>query len=76
MRVLAEASLSQARRPAAPSPCKAVCVLNAETGFCLGCYRTVEEIGGWMMMTPERKLQVLDDIAARRAAEEGGATGG
>jgi len=47
----------------------AVCVLDTETGFCLGCYRTIDEIGGWMMMTPERKQQVMDDIAERRAAE-------
>jgi len=53
----------------APSPCKAVCVMNTETGFCVGCYRTIEEIGGWTVMSHERRLEVLDNVRERRIAD-------
>ncbi|HZD25949.1 MAG TPA: DUF1289 domain-containing protein [Alphaproteobacteria bacterium] len=62
--------MSDSTSGSAPSPCKAVCVLNTETGYCIGCYRTIEEIGGWMMMSVERKREVLREIEARRAAEK------
>jgi len=43
--------------PAAFSPCISVCRMDAVTGLCEGCFRTLEEIAGW---------SALDD-AARRA---------
>ena len=54
----------------APSPCKAVCVMNVETGYCIGCYRTIEEIAGWTMMSHERRLEALDAVAEREKADE------
>ena len=30
-----------------PSPCISVCRIDADTGFCEGCLRTIEEIAGW-----------------------------
>jgi len=40
-----------------PSPCISVCRMNAATGLCAGCYRTLDEIARWRSM----------DEAARRA---------
>jgi predicted Fe-S protein YdhL (DUF1289 family) len=53
------------------SPCKAVCVINTETGYCMGCYRTIQEIGGWVTMTAERKLEILEEIKVRESADRG-----
>lgn len=49
-----------------PSPCIAVCTLDPETELCRGCYRTIEEIGGWMLMSPDERRQVAARIAERR----------
>ena len=32
---------------AVKSPCISVCVINAGTGYCLGCFRTTDEIANW-----------------------------
>jgi uncharacterized protein len=50
----------------APSPCTSVCTMSAQTGLCMGCLRTIEEIAGWGQMTDAKKLAVLDLISDRR----------
>ncbi len=39
----------------------------AGTAFCDGCYRTMDEIREWMIMTREEKLAVLEKIAVRKS---------
>jgi predicted Fe-S protein YdhL (DUF1289 family) len=34
--------------------------------FCDGCYRNIDEIREWMIMTREQKLLVLDNIFERK----------
>ncbi len=33
------------------TPCVKICVVDPETGFCIGCGRTRGEIAGWIGMT-------------------------
>jgi predicted Fe-S protein YdhL (DUF1289 family) len=58
-------------RPYIVSPCIKVCAVDGETSLCLGCGRTLKEIGGWtqyddagrdavMALLPER----LDTLRA------------
>ena len=49
------------------SPCNKVCVMNEATGLCRGCYRTLDEIAGWGMMSDEEKEQVIGKLAERAA---------
>lgn len=51
-----------------PSPCIAVCQIDDATGCCIGCFRDIDEIRDWPIMTAEEKRQVLARVAARRAA--------
>jgi predicted Fe-S protein YdhL (DUF1289 family) len=51
------------------SPCVGVCVINQDTGMCYGCYRLIQEIGGWVMMTREQRREVLAACDARKAAD-------
>jgi predicted Fe-S protein YdhL (DUF1289 family) len=51
-----------------PSPCNAVCALHPETGFCRGCFRTIDEIAAWTTMTAEERRRVLALLPARRNA--------
>jgi uncharacterized protein len=50
------------------SPCIGVCSMNDETGFCLGCYRTLEEIQGWDQLGNEEKSKVISELDARMEA--------
>lgn len=51
-----------------PSPCVDVCRMNDATGFCEGCFRTLDEIACWSGYTREEKLAVRAQLAARRRA--------
>ncbi len=47
------------------SPCIKLCAVDAETGFCLGCARTLPEIGGWVQMGAERRDAVMQILPKR-----------
>ena len=38
------------------SPCIAVCKIDYESGYCLGCNRTIEEITNWNLKDDEQKI--------------------
>jgi predicted Fe-S protein YdhL (DUF1289 family) len=42
--------------------------MDAHTGWCEGCLRTIEEIASWSSMDDGHKRAVLDEIALRRIA--------
>jgi uncharacterized protein len=47
------------------SPCNKVCVINEATGLCRGCYRTLDEIARWGMMSDEEREEVIGKLAER-----------
>ena len=49
------------------SPCVSICVIDAPTGLCAGCYRTLGEIAAWIDLAPEERRAVVDRAATRRA---------
>ena len=60
-----------------PSPCIQVCRISAVTGWCEGCQRRLEEIGGWGGMSEDDKRAVWRRIQARRAlVQRNGEIGG
>lgn len=52
---------------AVASPCTSVCTIDRATGLCAGCYRTLDEIAGWIDLSEEQKRMLLANLAARRA---------
>ena len=48
-----------------PSPCVSVCRMDAATGFCEGCMRTLDEIAAWGMMDTTGKRVVWALIEQR-----------
>lgn len=50
-----------------PSPCLSVCRFDGEP-YCVGCYRNVDEIREWIIMTREQKLEVLGKLEQRKKA--------
>jgi predicted Fe-S protein YdhL (DUF1289 family) len=47
------------------SPCTSVCRIDGETGLCLGCKRTLEEIADWPMLSNPEKRAVLKALETR-----------
>lgn len=50
------------------SPCTSVCRMNAATGYCEGCFRTIPEITEWSRADDDRKRAILLEVAKRRHA--------
>lgn len=50
------------------SPCQQVCQMHPQTGYCIGCLRTINEIADWLEMSNEEKRAVLQRIEERRKA--------
>ncbi|HKT85810.1 MAG TPA: DUF1289 domain-containing protein [Novosphingobium sp.] len=50
-----------------PSPCTGVCRIDAASGYCLGCRRTMDEIADWPMLPPGGKRAILAKVRARAA---------
>ncbi len=48
------------------SPCIGTCVLDPRSGYCMGCYRTGDEIGAWMGLSDGNKKRVIAKATKRR----------
>ena len=48
------------------TPCIGICVMDAETGLCVGCARTLQEIAGWAAMTDGERRRIVLALPARR----------
>lgn len=53
------------RRKEPESPCIKVCVMHPESGLCIGCLRTIDEIAGWKQMSADARHAVLDALQQR-----------
>jgi uncharacterized protein len=49
------------------SPCVKICTLDARSGLCLGCGRTIDEIARWSGMSAAERARVAAELAARLA---------
>ncbi|MFL5297593.1 MAG: DUF1289 domain-containing protein [Phenylobacterium sp.] len=61
--------------PSAPSsgppkpirtPCVQVCVVDGESGLCLGCYRELSEVAGWAKLSDAEREAIMAELPARR----------
>ncbi|NMD07269.1 MAG: DUF1289 domain-containing protein [Phyllobacteriaceae bacterium] len=59
--------MDDTRYPGVESPCVKICVVEPETGFCIGCGRTRGEIGGWLGMSPDERRTVMATLPERVA---------
>jgi predicted Fe-S protein YdhL (DUF1289 family) len=53
-------------RPIA-TPCVKVCVVDGESGLCLGCCRTLAEIAAWGRLDEDARAAILAELPARPA---------
>jgi len=56
------------RRPPAPikTPCIKVCVVDGESGLCMGCYRTLPEVAGWSKLSDAQREAITAELPSRR----------
>jgi predicted Fe-S protein YdhL (DUF1289 family) len=47
------------------SPCINVCTLDANSGLCMGCKRTVEEITRWSHYSDEQRAEIMRQLPQR-----------
>jgi len=48
------------------SPCINICQMHAQTGLCVGCYRTLDEIARWAAIDESERAQILALVAERK----------
>tara|TARA_R110000787_G_scaffold14792_3_gene45477 strand:- start:5921 stop:6127 length:207 start_codon:yes stop_codon:yes gene_type:complete len=53
--------------PAIATPCTKVCIVDGASNLCLGCFRTLGEIGGWSSLSDEQRAAVMAELPQRRA---------
>jgi predicted Fe-S protein YdhL (DUF1289 family) len=58
-----------------PSPCLSVCQMDAHTGLCQGCWRSLDEIAAWGRASNDERRAVWQRIAHRLSAPSGTAKG-
>lgn len=55
------------KRDEVQSPCVKICVVHPEARICVGCLRTIEEIGSWSRMSAEDRQRIMQDLPSRTA---------
>jgi predicted Fe-S protein YdhL (DUF1289 family) len=51
-----------------PSPCIGVCKMDDERKWCLGCFRSIEELRAWSTASPDSKREVWREVKQRMFA--------
>lgn len=49
------------------TPCIKVCVVDGESGLCMGCYRQLSEVAGWAKLGDDERETILAELPSRRA---------
>ena len=47
------------------TPCVQVCIVDGASGLCLGCHRTLQEIGGWSRFTDAERAAIMAELPGR-----------
>ncbi len=60
-------SLPETPPKAIATPCVKVCIVDAESGLCLGCQRTLMEIAGWARLDEDARDRLMVELPGRRS---------
>lgn len=53
------------KRAEIESPCVKLCVVHPEARICIGCYRSIDEIGGWSRMSAQERQGIMAELPTR-----------
>jgi predicted Fe-S protein YdhL (DUF1289 family) len=59
--------MSEIVQEEAQSPCIGVCSIDETSGYCQGCYRTIDEIKGWWDMSQPQQAQLTAELEQRQS---------
>ena len=48
------------------TPCIQVCAIDGDSGLCLGCLRTLQEIADWSRFTDAERAGLIAELPGRR----------
>ena len=51
------------------SPCVKLCAIDPDSGFCIGCGRTLPEIGNWTRYTNAERRAIMATLPDRLATQ-------
>lgn len=49
------------------TPCVQVCVVDGQSGLCLGCYRTLAEVASWARFSDAERADLMAELPDRRS---------
>ena len=49
------------------TPCIKVCVVDGESGLCMGCYRQLSEVEQWARFSDDERAAIMAELPARRS---------
>lgn len=49
-----------------PSPCINLCRIDVRSGWCVGCWRTLDEIAGWSRLGNAERSALWQQLPARQ----------
>jgi predicted Fe-S protein YdhL (DUF1289 family) len=58
------------------TPCKKICKIDAASGFCIGCGRTLDEIARWLSLSVDDRRRIIDALPARLSSMTSGPAAG
>lgn len=67
--------MSVEAKPDVASPCISVCVMDAASGYCTGCLRTLDEIASWSVLDDDARRAIVAALPGRRASTPTGEAG-
>ena len=53
------------KRDEIDSPCIKLCSIHPGERLCIGCYRSIEEIGSWSKLSPAQRREIMADLPQR-----------
>lgn len=58
------------KRDEIESPCVKLCSIHPEARLCVGCLRSLDEIGAWSQMSAEERRSIMAELPGRRPQVE------
>jgi predicted Fe-S protein YdhL (DUF1289 family) len=49
------------------TPCNKVCIVDPKAGLCVGCFRSMEELGQWSRYDDAERDAILSSLPEREA---------
>ena len=53
------------KRQEIDSPCIKLCVIHPSEKLCTGCFRSLDEIGSWSLLSTEERQRIMAELPAR-----------